>query len=65
MKKVLTYDNEERVMFRKIYEFLAHIEAELDSEYELTDEREKVLDKAQNVIQEIESFFDDNNEEDE
>ena len=63
MKKVLAYDNEEKITFKKIYEFLTHIELELENEYELTEERTELLNKAHDIIEEIANFFDNNDEE--
>lgn len=58
MKKVISYTSEERAQFEKIYDFLNYIAAELDEQHELTSAREEIIDCAQNVIEQIENFFD-------
>lgn len=57
MKKVINYTSDERAQFKKIYEFLNYITAELDDQHELTNEREEIIDYAQNAIEQIENFF--------
>lgn len=58
MKKVISYTSDEHARFKKIYEFLDYITAELDDQHELTSEREEIIDYAQNAIEQIENFFD-------
>lgn len=63
MKKVLTYTENELKHFEDIYDFLDKIRTELDDEYELTAEREKLLDEAILAVKNIQKILDDDDNE--
>lgn len=62
MKKVLTYTENELKHFEDIYDFLDKIRTELDDEYELTKEREKLLDEAVVAVKNIQKILDDDDD---
>lgn len=59
MKKVLTYTKDELKHFQDIYDFLDKVRDELDEEYALTAEREKLLDEAIVAVKNIQNILDD------
>lgn len=59
MKKVLTYTENELKHFEDIYYFLDKIRTELDDEYELTTEREKLIDEAILAVKNVQQILDD------
>lgn len=59
MKKVLAYTDYELQHFEDIYDFLDKIRDEFDNEYELTQEREKLIDEAILAVKNVQKILDD------
>jgi hypothetical protein len=59
MKKILAYTDDELQHFEDIYDFLDKIRTELDDEFELTAEREKLLDEAILAVKNVQQILDD------
>ena len=57
MKKQLVYTESEYDTFLNFITFLNKLSDELDDEYELTRDREEILDKARNIVTAIMDFF--------
>lgn len=57
MKMTLTYTEEEHDTCKDFITFLTCLSAEMDSAGELTNERENIIDKTQDLIAEIMDFF--------
>ena len=57
MKMTLAYTEEEHNTCKDFIAFLTRLSIEMDMATELTNERENIIDKAQDLIAEIMDFF--------